>query len=539
MLSAFKRVAAAVVAGSRSFGASLSASTAFTGVSGSGYEAARQGRRLGVWNAPSTHINTMLSWQGATLRNRTRDLARNNPYIRLAIDDFAAKAVGFGFKASSRIAADAPRRAMNALFAQFGTTIDADGCSDFGGLMELVCRGYLEAGEVFVRRRPRRLEDGLAVPLQVQVLPADLLPLEDNRTLQNGNAVRSGIEFDAIGRRVAYWFLRRHPGDLTDQRALATLEQVRVPASEIMHVFRRRDAGQIRGEPALVAALVRAFFFDQYEDAELERKKLAAMFTAVVTKDHPEQADGEVAIAGGTATKDPDGTERDAVEPGTTMYMMTGEKVEFPQAADVGPNFEAFMHRMLLGIAAAAGVPYASMTGDLRNANYSSIRAGMVDFRTRLEQFQWNVLVHLFCRPLWAWFVEAAALAGQIPRGEAAIAEAMKVKWITPKLPWVDPMKDMQAEILAVDNCIKSISDVIEETGEDPDDVFQRIAEDDKRMKALGIQRRAAPGTKMAGEGDATAESQPPDPARDEGEDDDRQPARSAGRRGRRRNSAA
>lgn len=487
MLKALSRIAGAVAAGVHSFGRSLSASTAFSPVGGSGYEAARTGRRLGGWNAPSAHINTMLSWQGATLRNRTRDLVRNNPYVRQAVDSYVADCVSYGFKASSQAATPERRRAINDLFRRFAETIDADGRCDFGGLLELVCRGYFEAGEMFARRRPRRPGptpegDGLPVPLQIQLLPADLLPLEDNRTLDNGNAVRSGIEFDAIGRRVAYWFLRRHPGDLTDQRALATLEQVRVPASEVIHVFRARDAGQIRGEPHLVAALVRTYVFDRYEDAELERKKIAAMFASFVTSKSPEEPDPQ-------AQTDPDGTEREALEPGTTHYLLPDEDVKFAQPADVGPNYEAFMNRTLLAIAAGAGVPYASMTGDLRGANYSSMRAGTVAFRTRLEQFQWNVLIHQFCRPLWAWFVEAAALAGELPRDRAAVADAMKVKWITPKLPWVDPMKDALAEIVLVDNCVKSLSDVIEATGEDPEEVFRRIADVNKLMAELGIAR--------------------------------------------------
>ena len=54
------------------------------------------------------------------------------------------------------------------------------------------------------------------MPLQLQMLPSEMLPLNRNEDLPGGNVIRQGIEFDAIGRRVAYWFLRRHPGDLTD-----------------------------------------------------------------------------------------------------------------------------------------------------------------------------------------------------------------------------------------------------------------------------------------------------------------------------------
>ncbi|RAI25305.1 phage portal protein, partial [Rhodoplanes serenus] len=85
------------------------------------------------------------------------------------------------------------------------------------------------------RFRPRRPQDGLTVPLQLQMLPSEMLPLNRNESVPGGNVIRQGIEFDAIGRRVAYHFLRRHPGDMTDFGMAG--EMVRIPASEIVHVI--------------------------------------------------------------------------------------------------------------------------------------------------------------------------------------------------------------------------------------------------------------------------------------------------------------
>ena len=69
---------------------------------------------------------------------------------------------------------------------------------------------------MFLRFRPRRPEDGLIVPLQLQMIPSEMLPLTRTEQVLGGNTIRQGIEFDRIGRRVAYHFLRRHPGDMTD-----------------------------------------------------------------------------------------------------------------------------------------------------------------------------------------------------------------------------------------------------------------------------------------------------------------------------------
>ena len=144
---------------------------------------------------------------------------------------------------------------------------DADGLTDFYGLQAMVAREMFVAGECFVRLRPRRAEDGLLVPLQLQLLQSEMLPFEKTEVLPSGNRIRCGIEFDAIGRRVAYHFRRRHPGDSTDQGADIP-ETVRVPAADVLHIYRPIDAGQIRGLPHIAPAMVRLFLLDQYDDAE-------------------------------------------------------------------------------------------------------------------------------------------------------------------------------------------------------------------------------------------------------------------------------
>ena len=92
---------------------------------------------------------------------------------------------------------------------------DADGVLNFYGLQSLAGRG-LESGEVCIRRRMRsRGTDGLPGPLHIQLIEADQVPMLDAETypgLPVGNVIRSGIEFDRRGRRLAYWMLRLPPG---------------------------------------------------------------------------------------------------------------------------------------------------------------------------------------------------------------------------------------------------------------------------------------------------------------------------------------
>lgn len=446
-----------------------------------GFDAAQQKRRLSGWVPSRRHVNSLLASQGGLLVSRTRDLVRNNPYAGSAAECFVANLIGTGVKPSSTLKNRALRERINAAWLRWTDEADADGLTDLYGLQAMAAAALVDAGEVFVRFRARRAEDGLSVPLQLQMIPAEQCPANHHIIAGSGNVIRSGIEFDAIGRRVAYHFHRTNPADDTLPGASATL--VRVPADQVLHVFDAREPGQIRGVPRISRAAVRLFGLDLYEDAELARKQMAAAMAGFITQDPQVADEAEV--------EDPDdaGASVLAWEAGTVSRLGPGEDIKFSQPADVGPNFEAFEYRNLIAAFAAVGVPYAQASGDLRYANYSSLRAGLVEFRRRLEQLLWRVIVFQLCRPVWTRWFDQAVLAGTIKLpGRATEAAAFaEVKWIAPKWDWVDPERDRKAELIAVQNGFKARSDVIEAEGEDAEAVDARIKADREREQEMGL----------------------------------------------------
>ena len=311
-----------------------------------------------------------------------------------------------------------------------------------------------------------------------------MLPFEKTETAANGNRIRCGIEFDRVGRRVAYHFRRRHPGDSTDQGEVIP-ETVRVSAEDVLHVFRPIDAGQIRGLPHVAPAMVRLFLLDQYDDAELDRKKTAAMFAGFITKTAPEeQLMGELEDA-------EDGTGIASLEPGTLQVLLPGEDVKFSAPADVGGGYEAFQYRTLLSIAASVGLPYHLVTGDVRQANYSSLRAELVEFRRRIGQLQHGVIAHQLCRPIWRRWLEDAVLSGALDLEN--LDTALPVQWIPPRWDWVDPLKDIQAQLLAIEAGLLSRRKAVEATGYDIEEIDRENAADRDRAGGLGLSYRANP----------------------------------------------
>ena len=446
-------------------------------------------RRLRGWLPPLENINSLIASGGPRLLARSRELVVTNGYAANACEAFASNLVGDGIKPSSLIEDPALRDRVQRLWLAWTDEADADGLTDFYGLQAMVAREMFVAGECFVRLRPRRAEDGLLVPIQLQLLQSEMLPFEKTEAAANGNRIRCGIEFDLIGRRVAYHFRRRHPGDSTDQ-GIVTPETVRVPDEDVLHIYRPIDAGQIRGLPHVAPAMVRLFLLDQYDDAELDRKKTAAMFAGFITKTAPEeQLMGEI-----EATDDSGATV--SLEPGTLQVLLPGEDVKFSSPADVGGGYEAFQYRTLLSVSASLGLPYHLVTGDVRQANYSSLRAELVEFRRRVEQLQHGVIAHQLCRPVWARWLETAVLSGalDLPDFARSPARYRPVNWIPPRWDWVDPLKDIQAQVLAMEAGIISRRKVVEATGYDVEEIDRENAADAKRAAELGLHYRTSPG---------------------------------------------
>ena len=447
-------------------------------------EGAMAKRRLRGWNPPLENINALVASGGPRLLARSRELVVTNGYAANACEAFAANLIGDGIKPSSLITDAALRDQVQKLWLAWTDEADADGLTDFYGLQAMVAREMFVAGECFVRLRPRRSEDGLLVPLQLQLLQSEMLPFEKTEMDPNGNRIRCGIEFDMIGRRVAYHFRRRHPGDSTDQR-IAVPDTVRVPAEEVLHIYRPIDAGQIRGLPHVAPAMVRLFLLDQYDDAELDRKKTAAMFAGFITKTAPEDP------MMGEGAADLDGAAIASLEPGTMQVLLPGEDVKFSSPADVGGGYEAFQYRTLLAVSASLGLPYHLVTGDVRQANYSSLRAELVEFRRRIGQLQHGVMAHQLCRPIWRRWLETAVLSGALG---ADPVTARPVQWIPPRWDWGDPLKDIQAQVLAMEAGLTSRRKVVEATGYDIEEVDRENASDAKRAADLGLTYRASPG---------------------------------------------
>lgn len=451
-----------------------------------GYDAAATGRRARPVRARGTSADAEVLPALARLRNECRELVRNNAHAGRIVDIWAGNIVGTGITPHFRTGDAALDLRAQELWDRWSEQCDADGVTDFYGLQTLAVRAMVESGESLARRRLRRVGDRLPVPLQLQLLEADRLDSSRDRAV--GPRTVGGIEFDALGRRVAYHLFLEHPG-----AALGTsLRSQQVEAADLAHLYRRDRPEQVRGAPWLARTALRLRELQEWDDATLARAKIEACMALLVTR----PTNGASPL--GRASTDKDGKRLEEIEPGMISYLQPGEEVT-TIAPTGSSSYEPFALHHLMAAAVGAGVTADQMTGDLRQANYSSLRAGKIEQRRLVDQIQWQVVIPQFCAPVMRWFLTAAQVGGALP-DETKLPDGVRYRadWVPPRHEPIDPAKDIKADIAAARAGFEPWQEIVARYGYDWRNVIDQAREfaaamDDGELKFDTDPRAPAP----------------------------------------------
>lgn len=453
------------------------------------YNSGGYGVAVKDWLPSSQGINSLLEGSGVRLRAQARDLERRNPYAKNAVDSYVGNVIGTGIVPTFQHPDATIRKTLEDAWAAWVDEADADGRSDFYGLQKLCVRTEFIAGEVLCRLRSRRPDDGLSVPFQLQLLEPEHLPIEKNESVGN-NEIRWGIEFNRIGQRVAYHLYAEHPGE---RRVFwDRIDTRRVPATEVLHIFEALRPGQQRGQTRFAAVMLALYELEKYDRAELVRKALAAL----VAFFEEDMEGSQVETLNTGEETDENDRPLTGIEPGSYVRVPMGKRVQMSQPADVGGMYPEFMRIQLRKAAVGCGITAEMLTGNLSDLNYSSMRGGLLEFRRRAEAYQFQVVVFQFCRPVANRWLDHCAMVGIIDPSDYAVNRRLyrDIEWQPPAWPWVDPLKDIQAEKMAVDELFKSRTQVIKQSGYSPEKVDEQIKRDQEREERLGLKRRAKTG---------------------------------------------
>lgn len=453
------------------------------------FEGASKSKRLSRWTTPGTSANGALAQDLPFLRNRSRDLRRNNPYAAKGIQVISSNTIGTGVVTQFR--SDADVKKTESAWAEWAetTAIDFDGRNNIYGLQTLIMEAVVESGDVLLRRRTIA---ALNYPFQYQVLESDFLDHAKNQVdLPDGNFIIQGIEFNSQGKRVAYWLFETHPGGFDALTAATRPVSNRVLAEEIQHIYRMDRPGQARGVPWLSPVIVRLKDFDDYEDAQLMRQKIAACFTAFVRDisadflNDDDFEDGDDDTASDVS---------DRLEPALIEELPRGKTIEFANPPAV-QNYLDYTSGVLHGIASGLGVTYESLTGDYSGVNFSSGRMGWLEFNRNVKGWQERIVMIQMLDPIAKDFKLMMSLKGDRVATNATFVH------VPPAREMIDPTREVPMKIEEIRSGLTTLSDALMERGKDPAAHLEQYSKDLASLDKLGIKLTSDPRVELSSRG--------------------------------------
>lgn len=456
------------------------------------FAAGGAGRLISSFSGTSLSADESVVRNLRTMRNRSRQLANDNEYMKRFLQMVSTNVVGpTGVQFQSRAVRPngqldtIDNDAIEAAFRRFSKrgNFEVTGRLGRAASERMLIQQVARDGEILVRKRPGYSRSDSEYALQF--LDPDLLDETLNRErMPGGMRIRMGVELDGDGWPVAYYLLRRHPGESQQGFIGADLGHThqRIPASEMLHLFVPFRAGQNRGIPWAHASILALNAMGEYRASAMVAARVGADKVAFFTGDDIRD-DGDAYDSNGDIEMPSGAGEFGRVPDGTGLLEWDPN---YPHE-----QFEQFNKAMLRGIAGGLGVAYNGFANDLQGVNFSSIRAGVIDERDNWMVIQ-NWLTESFHDGFFTDWLTHQLMRGAI--GSIPI-NALERKnfpvWQAKRWQWVDPLKDVQANREAYDLRVKSLSQIIRELGHDPDDVWREIEADTARLAELGITNQA------------------------------------------------
>lgn len=431
------------------------------------YAGARDSRNRDEWIANSTGANAEIGSSMVRLRNRASQLVRDNALAKRIVDLWELHLVGDGilvdFLGKDRIA----KKRRDCWLEWFESTqCDADGRLDGYGLEALATRMMVERGGAIIRRRrrsPARYPN-LRIPMQLQVLEPDFIDhTKDGINPKTGNRIVQGIEFDDHDNVVQYWLWPEHPGE-SQSSPKAGISSFPVPADDVIYIF-RKERNQVHGVTWLHPVITRLRDLDDYFEALAMKAKIEACFTVAI------ESEGDALPPNAAAGSRSDSTQRlDKLSPGAVLRLRKGETAKsFDPGNSSGHTMLA--SSLIRMIAIGVGLTYDQAYSDLTGANYSSLRAGKLEFQQSVSKYQWHTIAPAIER-IVGWFVEAGFTAGYWPPQETA---PCKFEITMPKTQFVDPKKDGDAEVQDMENGLELWSNRVKARGYNPTSHLEKL----------------------------------------------------------------
>lgn len=446
------------------------------------YQGASNGRLFADFLTSSKSANAEIKDNLRTLRDRARELARNNSYINRYLNLMISNVVGkHGVRISSKARNDngsldllANRQIESSWkeWTKYGTCT-ANGRMSFLDCQKLFVESLARDGEVLIRHIKT---NNNPFGYQIQFLESDYLDEDLNTTNKNGNRICMGVEIDKFHRPIAYHLFSEHPYDTHYQYSK---KHIRVPAEEITHCYMTNRAEQTRGVSHIATAMADVAQYGGYMEAEIVAARLGASKMGFFTS-----PDGNSFV--GDDTEDTFNPVMN-VEPGTFHQLSDGQQFQSWDPTHPTSAFESFTKTVLRSIASGLNISYHALSNDLTSVNYSSIRQGALEDRSNFQLWQEFVIQH-FIDVVFRRWLEMAITTKAINLPISKYSKfANSINYIPRSFSWIDPLKEMQANVVGLQNGITTYSDIVSTYGKDVEETFEQHQKEKELADQYGI----------------------------------------------------
>ena len=422
------------------------------------------------------------------LRAWARMLVRDNAYAWGVVDTIVASVVGRGIQTMSDLPeADAINEQRDELWQEWTKVCDINGQLDWHAMQSLVQREMVEAGEVLVHMvSVGEVDRGIRrpVPFALELIEADRLAVEHStlRAAPNGNEIIRGVEVDQLGKPVAYHVYKTHPSDYYHRR-----EVVRLPASNVLHLFRKDRIGQSRGVSWFAPVVSWLRDLGVYLENEMVASAIAACYTAAIKSRSP------ISMLNpdeNQASSDSNDNIYDYLQPGAIMHLQPDEDIVFGNGGRPNGDASTWINLILRGIAVGTGLSFETVARDYSYTSWSSNRASQLEDRRRFRCWQ-MYLEHQLCDPVWHRFCEKASLINH--PSFPSMVELLENPKLVPSQhlatgwEWVDPQAEGSASASAIYNNLSTVRDELGKKGYNWRKVLMQRQKEMEMMEQLGL----------------------------------------------------
>ena len=460
-------------------------------------------RGVSGWNPFGGDADTdhQLDFEG--LRNRSRDLARNDCTAGSAINTTCTNVVGPGLTPFPTI----DRRALNLTMEQAtewerdtkrkffvwanSVNCSADKTQSFWDIQEMSFRSFLESGDVFCHLPMAKRTKFWPFRLVLNVIESDRVcnppGQQDTKDLIKGVRKIGGVP-------VRYVVADAHPGNRLYIKDKAKFKEIKIVGSKtgrrnIIHLMKKLRPGQTRGIPFLAPVIELLKQLSRYTEAEVMAAVISGYFTVFVKS---ESGGTDIAT---TLTEDEtgqsDGDNDMALGQGTIVGLAEDESIDTANPGRPNAGFEQFVLAITRQIGAQLEIPFEILTKHFKSS-YSAARAALLEawkcWKTKRAWFARG-----FCQPIYEAWLDDMISSGQIVapgyfddiHTQAAWARA---KWVGPAKGMINEKQELEAVKMRLEmNLSTGEQETIETTGGDYESNVEQRAKERKLLEKSGL----------------------------------------------------